>query len=385
MKPLRWGILGTGGIAGAFADDLRFAANAQLVAVGSRERDRAVSFASRRAIPYAHGSYEALANDPNVDVIYIATPHTEHCNNTLLCLRAGKHVLVEKPFAVTGAQAREMVHASNEHGRFLMEATWTRFFPLFQKVRELIVSGRIGSVVELRADFGHAVPVDPTSRLWNADLGGGALLDLGVYPLTWAVGLLGFPQDLEAAASFSSTGVDEATGMRLHHANGAVSLLHVSQRKHTPSRVVVEGTAGRITVTAPLYAPKRVVVSSHTSKEPSTWNGSLADLDSAGSPLLGHVDRLPAAARKVWGDARIRTLRNNVVAQVSRTSEPLVDLLPGQGYHYEADVLAQAIAAGQTESALWSLADTVQMADLLDTIRKQIGLVYPFEKERFGR
>ena len=158
----------------------------------SRNRERAVASAARRAISYAHGSYEALATEPAVDIVYVATPHSRHAEDVLLCLAAGKHVLVEKPFTATGEEAERVAEAARKSGRFVMEAMWTRFFPLFSTVRKLIMSGRIGSVLELRADYGNVVPYDPRHRLWNPDLAGGALLDLGVYPLSWAVGLLGW-------------------------------------------------------------------------------------------------------------------------------------------------------------------------------------------------
>ena len=375
--PLRWGILGPGNIAGAFADDLRFVAAAQLVAVGSRDRERAVGFAARRAIPYAHGSYEALVNDANVDAIYVATPHTRHVQDALLCLRAGKHVLIEKPMALSATEARQVCDVAAGVRLFAMEAMWTRFFPLFEKVRELIIRGRIGSIVELRADLGHATPFDPSHRLWDPARGGGALLDIGVYPLAWAIGMLGWPTSFAADASFAPSGVDEATGMRLHHEGGAVSLLHASMRCRTPCQTVIDGTEGRIVVHGPMYAPRRISVSAHKTSTPSTWTRALADLDQAGSPLLGAVDRLPPTVLRLLGSGPARQLRNRVADQISRNDEPFVDLLAGAGYRYEAEEVARCVAAGRLESTQWPLADTVQMMALLDDVRKRIGLEYP--------
>ncbi len=378
--PLRWGILGPGNIAGAFADDLRYVAGAQLVAVGSRDRQRAVDFAARRAIPYAHGSYEALVKDANVDAIYIATPHARHVEDALLCLRAGKHVLIEKPMALSAAEARRVGDVAAEVRLFVMEAMWTRFFPLFEKVSELIVSGRIGSVVELRADFGHASSFDPSHRLWDPARGGGALLDIGVYPLAWAIGMLGWPTSFDADASFSPSGVDEATGLRLHHEGGAVSLLHASQRRRTPCRTVIDGTEGRITVHGPMYAPRRLSVSSHKTSTPSTWARALADLDQSGSPLLSTVDRLPAKVLRVLGSGPARQLRIRLADQFSHNDEPFVDLSAGAGYRYEAEEVGRCVAAGRLESPEWPLADTVRMMGLLDDVRSRIGLVYPVDQ-----
>lgn len=378
--PLRWGILGPGNIAGAFADDLRFVPGAQLVAVGSRDHQRAVDFAARRAIPYAHGSYEALVNDANVDAIYIATPHARHTEDALLCLRAGKHVLIEKPMALSAADARRVGDVGAEVRLFVMEAMWTRFFPLFEKVRELIVSGRIGSIVELRADFGHAAAFDPSHRLWDPARGGGALLDIGVYPLAWAIGMLGWPNSFDADASFSPSGVDEATGLRLHHEGGAVSLLHASLRRHTPCRTVIDGTEGRITVHGPMYAPRRLSVSSHKTSTPSTWTRALADLDRSGSPLLTTVDRLPAKVLRALGSGPARQLRNRLADQFSHNDEPFVDLSAGWGYRYEAEEVGRCVAAGRLESTQWPLADTIRMMGFLDDVRNRIGLVYPGEQ-----
>lgn len=376
--PVRWGILGPGAIAGSFADDLLHVAGAQLVAVGSRDRERAIAFAARRSIPYAHGSYEALANDPNVDVVYIATPHSRHVEDAILCLRAGKHVLVEKPIAMSADGARQIQQAAVETDRFATEAMWTRFFPLFAKVRELIISGRIGSVIELRADFGHANRVDPTGRLWNPALGGGALLDIGVYPLTWATGLLGWPASFDVDASFAITGVDEAIGIRLTHEGGATSLLHASQRRRTLCQVVIDGTEGRIVVHGPMFAPRRVTLSAHGGAKKSTvWNRSLADLDRPGSPLLGMSEHVPAQIARVWESGPARKVRNRIAEQFSRSDEPLIDLEPGAGYRYEAAAATSSIRHGHRSCVQLPLSDSVKMMELLDAIRQRIGLVYP--------
>jgi predicted dehydrogenase len=373
----RWGILGPGAIASSFASDLAYVDGAQLVAIGSRDRERAVAFASSRAIPYAHGSYEALVHDPNVDIVYVATPHHRHVDDAVMCLQAGKHVLVEKPFAVSSAGAVALAAAARESGRFIMEALWTRFFPLFEKVRELIISGRIGSVVELRADFGHVPPYDANQRLWNPALAGGALLDLGVYPLTWAIELLGWPESVEADSSFAASGVDEATGMRMHHAGGAVSLLVVSQRRRTPTRVVVIGTEGRLVVTAPMYAPRRIALSRNGAGKQSRWNRRLADLDQLGSPLLGHAERLPSHVGRVWGSGPAQRVRNRVTEQISTSTEPLVDLAPGLGYRYEAAECGRALVAGSAESSVWPIDQSVRMTQLIEQIASVAGAARP--------
>lgn len=205
---IRWGILATGGIAGVFAEALRESAGAEIVAVGSRSADGARRFADHHGIPHAHGSYTDLAADPDVDAIYIATPHAFHERDTILCLEDGKHVICEKPLAINAEQARRMIDAARAADRLLMEAMWTRFLPSTRRLVEIIVSGMIGEPRSFSADFRIAPPFDPTSRLFDPALGGGALLDLGVYAVSMAHHLFGPPEEVEGDAVIGPTGVD---------------------------------------------------------------------------------------------------------------------------------------------------------------------------------
>ena len=198
MTTLRWGILGTGLIAGAFAADLVHTDSGEIAAVGSRRQARADAFGDRYGVPRRHASYEALVADPDVDVIYVATPHSFHHENALLALEAGKHVLVEKAFTMNAAQAVELVAVARERGLFLMEAMWTRFLPHVVEIRRLLAEGALGRVVTVMADHGQWFAFDPTSRLFAPELGGGALLDLGVYPVSFASMVLGEPTRIEA-------------------------------------------------------------------------------------------------------------------------------------------------------------------------------------------
>ncbi len=195
---LHWGILGTGGIAHAFAADLVHTDTGEIVAVGSRSQEGADRFGEQYGIGRRHGSYEALAADPDVDAIYVATPHPFHHENTLLALGAGKHVLVEKAFTMNAAQALELVAAARARGLFLMEAMWTRFLPHVVEIRRLLAEGALGRVVTVMADHGQWFAFDPSSRLFAPELGGGALLDLGVYPVSFASMVLGTPTRIEA-------------------------------------------------------------------------------------------------------------------------------------------------------------------------------------------
>jgi len=204
--PLRWGIMGTGGIAGAFAHDLRLTSSGVVAAVGSRTADSAGRFADELGIPTRHNSYEALANDPDVDVVYVATPHPMHHANARLALEAGKPVLVEKPFTMNADEARDLADLARAEGLFLMEAMWTRFLPHVRHIRELLPS--LGRIVTVAADHGQWFAEDPAFRLFAPELGGGALLDLGIYPVSFASMILGQPERVAAMATPAFTGVD---------------------------------------------------------------------------------------------------------------------------------------------------------------------------------
>lgn len=320
----RWGILGTGNIAHQFARGLGTLPDAELVAVGSRyaetARARAETFGTKRA----HGSYEALAADPDVEVVYIATPHTLHVENTLLCLDAGKAVLCEKPFALNAREAQGMVGAARRKGLFLMEAMWTRFFPLMETLRELVQLGRIGEVRLLQADFGFRGAFDPEGRLYNPALGGGALLDVGVYPVSLASYLLGTPRAVSSRAHLGETGVDEQNAVVLSYKNGALALLASAIRTDTPQEARILGTEGNIRLPAPWWQPTRLIVT-----------------DAAGA------------------------------------EETFSSPLPHNGYPYEAAEVRRCLEAGLLESPVMPLDETLAIMETLDACRAQWGLRYP--------
>ena len=212
---LRWGILATGSIAHKFATGIAALDDAEIVAVGSRSREGADKFADEFDIPDRHDSYEALAADPDVDAIYIATPHSLHKENMLTCLAAGKAVLCEKPFAINAREAREAIDFARERGIFLMEAMWTRYIPLMVEVRRMVADGMIGDLRMITGDFGYRAGFNAERRTFNPALGGGALLDVGIYPLSLASMLLGKPQRIASMAELGETGVDEQSAMIL--------------------------------------------------------------------------------------------------------------------------------------------------------------------------
>ena len=255
IEKLRWGLIGTGWIADVFASDMAFTDSGRVVAVGSRRLETANAFADRFGIPNRHASYEALVSDPEVDVVYVATPHPWHHPNTLLALRAGKPVLVEKPFTMNAAEARELVAVARAEGLFLMEAMWTRFLPHIVRIRRLLDEGALGEIVTVSADHGQWFAKDPDFRLFAPELGGGALLDLGVYPVSFASMVLGAPDRVVALIEPAFTGVDGQTSMLFGYASGAQAVLSCTSLARSPTRAAIVGTEARIEIDGDFYTP----------------------------------------------------------------------------------------------------------------------------------
>jgi len=322
--PIRWGILGTGNIAKQFAKGLAVLPDAQLAAVGSRSHESAQSFASEFKAARSHGSYEALARDPDIDVIYIATPHPLHCANTLLCLKHDKPVLCEKPFAVNAVEAQAMITAARSKKLFLMEAMWTRFLPVTTQVMEWIRAGRIGEPRQVLADFGYRCGWNPQSRLLDRSLGGGALLDVGVYCLAYARMVFGSaPERLHADAHVGETGVDEQLAIIARHPNGGLASITAAIRTNTPHELWICGTSGRI-------------------KIPGFWHAREATLFADGAE--------PETAKPEF---------------------------PGNGYQHQAAEVARCLRAGLSESPRMPLNETLEIASTMDQVRRLIGLSYP--------
>lgn len=328
MTGLRWGILATGGIATAFASDLR-TAGLDLVAVGSRSQASADEFARRFDIPRAHGSYAALAEDPEVDIIYVATPHPMHHEDARLALQNGKHVLVEKAFTLNRAEAEDLQRLGAENGLLVMEAMWTRYLPHMVRLREIIAEGTLGEIRSVSADHTQSLPTDPAHRLNDLALGGGALLDLGIYPISFIWDVLGEPVGITATARLIETGADAEVATIMTHANGAISTSLSSSRTVGPNTAVVLGTSARIEIDRIWYTPTSF----------------------------------------------------RVVAADGAVLERYESQVEGRGMQYQALAAEGAVAAGDTAGALLPLptAESVAIMGTLDEIRRQIGVVYPSE------
>ncbi|HEY1775536.1 MAG TPA: Gfo/Idh/MocA family oxidoreductase [Solirubrobacteraceae bacterium] len=268
-EPLRWGVIGAGGIAAVFAEDLELTDSGRVVAVGSRDLSRAQAFGERFGVPNRHDSYEALVADPEVDVVYVATRHPMHHADAELALRAGKPVLVEKPFTVTAAQARELVALARERGLFLMEAMWTRFLPHVARIRELLAQGALGDIVTVIADHGQWFAEDREHRLFAPELAGGALLDLGVYPVAFASMVLGAPSEIQSMITPAFTGVDATTSMLFRYPSGAHAVLTCTLAAKSPTRAAIVGTQARIEVEGDFYAPARLTLTSRDGEQVS--------------------------------------------------------------------------------------------------------------------
>ena len=316
--PLRWGILGTGGIAHTFVSDLRLTESGVVSAVGSRSRSSADRFADEFGIKERHASYESLVADPGVDVVYVATPHPMHRDNAILALRAGKPVLVEKPFAMNAAEAIEIVEVAREQGLFAMEAMWTRFLPHIVVVRDWVAQDLLGEIVTVTADHGQWFAEDPEFRLFAPELGGGALLDLGVYPVSFASMILGAPNRIASIIDPAFTGVDAQTSMLFGYESGAQAVLTCTLRAKSPTRASIAGTDARIEIEGDFYAPATATL----------------------VPRQGEPTRVESAHE-------------------------------GRGLRHQADEVARRLAAGDTESPVMPLDETISIMQTMDAVRVQ--------------
>ena len=324
--PLRWGVLGPGGIANAFALAVREGTRSEVVAVGSRDADRASNFARRHGVARSHGSYEALVADDGVDAVYVSTPHSEHREHALLALAAGKPVLVEKSFTRSLAETEEVLGAARAAGLFAGEAMWSRYLPQYDVLRRTVEQGTLGDVVLLQADHGQRLWPDGPQRLSDPALAGGSLLDLGVYPVALADHLLGRLDDVAARGTLSPDGVDVTVGVTARRGD-AVARMTSTMAASTPCTAFVAGTAARIDLATRFYQPTTLTLVGPDGTVLDTW------------------------------EPEHRT----------------------HGFRYQAAEVARALEAGRTEP--WSVpwAATRRVMAVMDDVRRQVGVAYPGE------
>jgi len=325
-ETIRLGILGTGNMAKAFATGLRHAPAIHLSAVASRSAEAAAGFAKEFNAPRHYSDYSALAADPEIDLVYIATPHSRHMQDSLMCLDAGKAVLCEKPFAINAGEARQVIARAREKNLFLMEAMWTRYIPAVVRLRELLAENAIGNVQLMLAGGAFMPAFNPQAYLFRPDLGGGVLLDAGVYLVSAASMVFGTPSRIVAAGSKGQTGVDEHDAFVLEHPNGALASCFVSLRASMSPEMTLMGDRGKIRVHAPIFAPRQLTLS-----------------------LTGKAD------------------------------EVLDFPFEGNGYQFEVIEAARCMLASETESAVMPLDETLAIMQTMDAIRQQLQLTYPME------
>ncbi|SEK34297.1 Predicted dehydrogenase [Aquimarina amphilecti] len=321
-KKYNWGIIGCGKIAHKFAEDLLEVPNANLLAVGSRDIKKAKNFGRTFKVSNCYGSYMELIADNEIDIIYIATPHVFHYENTIMCLNAKKAVLCEKPFALNLEQVTEMILIAKKNNTFLMEALWTYFLPHYRHVLKIIESNKLGKIKNLQADFGFASTYNPKSRIFNKALGGGSLLDVGIYPLFAALSLLGYPENIEAKATFGETGIDENCTMKLSYKNNIQASLFSSVTEKTNTEAIIKLEKGTIVIHSRFHEPSTITI---------TKNG------------ISKLYEFPVTTN---------------------------------GYNYEAIHVQEMIAKGNIESEIMTFNKSIRLVRLLDAVRDKIGLHY---------
>ena len=327
---IRWGILGCGRIARKFAADLRLVEDAELTAIASRSKETLELFAKDFACKHHHNNYEALAANDEVDVIYIATPHSHHYEHTMLCLNHDKAVLCEKAFAINSRQASEMIKTAKERKVFLMEALWTKFLPHYKKLQELLQQKTLGEIKSVLVNFGFKTSDKSPQRLFDPSLGGGTLLDIGIYNVFITISVLGKPDSIEATMIPSPTGVDEQIAVLFKYKNGAMAQLFSSFTTNLPTQAEINGTEGCITLTTRFYEPSAII----------------------------------QLSKKIPYEREIIPVEKEA----------------GFGYHYEARHVNECLKKGLVESPVMTHTDTLLLMEILDAIRNKARIEYLQDK-----
>ncbi len=324
----KWGVLGPGWVARKFAEGLRVLENVEIAAVASRSQERANAFADEFRVARTYGTYADLANDPDINAVYVATPHVFHCEQSIMCLKAGKAVLCEKPFTVNAWQAAKVIEVARASGVFLMEAMWTRFLPIYTVVHEWLKEGIIGDVLMLKSDFGSRTMPGPEDRRLNLQLAGGALLDKGVYSLALASTIFhGPPKRIESMSHIGATGIDEESAVLLGYDGGQLGIISCTQSTLYPQDAWICGSKGNIHI-------------------PNFWRATRATF--------------------------------SLIEGTQRTADrPFA----GTGYQLEAAEVMQCVRQGKLESEVMPLGESLEIVQTMDRIRVQWGLVYPIEGE----
>jgi predicted dehydrogenase len=366
-RHLRWGILGTGAIARDIARSFAYVENADLVAVASRNHSSAHAFAKQFNIENAYSSYDELLEDPDIDVVHVATPHHRHKQDSLNCLEHGKAVLCEKPFTMNAREAEEVIQLAREKGLFCMEGMWMRFIPLINDIKNRIENKEIGDIQFLHADFGYPTPFNPESRFFSLKQGGGSLLDRGVYTLSLAYFLMGRPDHLSAYARIGETGVDEFSAYMLGYENGAVAQLASTLKGKASNQALITGSKGRIKIHEPFYCPQKMTIE---------ILGELPDAEP------GVAYRSPGFKEKVKYSVITQRLYKLVsgLNRALQSGSSFSCIFNGNGYQFEIAEVTQCLQRGETESKIMPLDESLDIMQTMDSFRKEWGLHYPQEE-----
>lgn len=324
MKKYKWGILAPGKMSAKFTAGLKLLGNAELFAVGSRDSERAKRFALEHNVKKYYGSYEELAADPDLEVVYIASPHSHHMEHTLLCLRNGKHVICEKAFAINSSEAEKMISEAKNQNLFLMEALWPPFQPFYKKAKEVLESGALGNIKHIHGYFSFMAPYEPTDRKFNLDLGGSSLLDIGIYPVIDILTFIGIPDDIKAKASFAPTGSEESICAVLGYNNGKMATIYSSFKTNAGIGCDILCEKGNMTVSRGRDMSQRVIITMH-----------------------------------------------------GQEKQEFVFNPPAMGYHWEAEEVMRCLDQGRTESPVVPISFTRDLINTLDRIRNSAGIVFP--------
>jgi dihydrodiol dehydrogenase / D-xylose 1-dehydrogenase (NADP) len=343
-----WAILGTGTIAQSFAEDLRTVADAKLVAVGSRDAGRAASFAARFGAHRSYDSYEGAVRDSAVHAVYVATPHSRHIHDAVLVLEANKALLCEKPFMLNSEEAQTVVGLARKRQQFCMEAMWTRFLPPITETKQRVLAGEIGELVSITADFGYPSPRGPNNRLFDPSLGGGAMLDRGVYGVSLAVWFFGPPDIVKATAAISEGSVDEHSQALLAWSDGRSAVVTASLITRTSNTAMLVGTKGSILLHEPFCCPPGLTVRQNESQPTGTYSKIWA------TPAARQVGRL---LRRLRARGKYRPIRK-----------------VGHGYRYEAIEVNRCLREGCLESPLMPLDETIAVMEVMDAIHQDFRL-----------
>jgi predicted dehydrogenase len=324
MKKYKWGILAPGKMSVKFAKGIQLLENAEIYAVGSRDADRAKAFAEQFGCIKSYGSYSDLAADKDVEIVYVASPHSFHREHTVMCLRNGKNVICEKAFGMSGGEVSQMISEARKSKLFLMEALWPPFQPFYKKAREIINSGVLGKIHHLHGYFSFIPPYDPNDRKYNLALGGGSLLDIGIYPVIDALSFLGEPDDVKASAAFSPTGSEESVSIIFRYRDGRMATIYSSFKTSAGIGCTLFCEKGNMTVSRGRDMNQRVVLELHGSEK-----------------------------------------------------QEFVFSPPAMGYHLEAEEVMKCLDDGQKESSVVPLSFSISLIKTLDRIREEAGIIFP--------